>query len=112
PPPLPRRHAPAPNTCPPPPLYCTYLTKWGSQGSGDGQFQAPDGVAVDGGGNGYVVDRRNNRIEEFTVRGMCVSAWVSQGSGAGQFDGPDDVAVDGSGNVYVADGNNHRIQKF
>ena len=31
-----------------------YLTQWGSQGSGAGQFSYPYGIAVDGSGNVYV----------------------------------------------------------
>ena len=43
----------------------TFLTKWGSFGSGDGQFNEPDGVAIDASGNVYVADTGNNRIQKF-----------------------------------------------
>ena len=43
-----------------------FITKWGSNGSGDGQFNGPQGVAVDGSGNVYVVDAYNHRIQKFT----------------------------------------------
>ena len=43
----------------------TYLTQWGTQGSGDGQFDYPVSVAVDGSGNVYVADRDNQRIQVF-----------------------------------------------
>jgi DNA-binding beta-propeller fold protein YncE len=33
-----------------------YVTQWGSQGSGNGQFYDPEGIAVDSSGNVYVVD--------------------------------------------------------
>jgi len=42
-----------------------FLTAWGSQGSGDGQFQYPFGVATDGSGNVYVADEGNSRIQKF-----------------------------------------------
>lgn len=38
----------------------TFLIKWGSRGSGDGQFLHPRGVAVDGAGNVYVADAGND----------------------------------------------------
>jgi len=43
----------------------TFLTAWGSAGSGDGQFNSPGGVAVEGGGSVYVADAGNYRIQKF-----------------------------------------------
>ena len=40
-------------------------TKWGSYGTGNGQFISPSGIAVDSSDNVYVVDAGNNRIEIF-----------------------------------------------
>jgi len=42
-----------------------YVTKFGSVGSGNGQFSGPTGLAVDGFGNILVVDTGNKRIEKF-----------------------------------------------
>jgi len=89
-----------------------FITKWGSQGSADGQFKSPKGVAVDASGNIYVADTGNDRVQKFTDSGGFILKWGSEGSGDGQFDGPHDVAVDGAGNIYVTDYNNHRVQKF
>ena len=38
---------------------------WGSEGSGNGQFNSPRGVAVDSVGNVYVADMYNHRIQKF-----------------------------------------------
>jgi DNA-binding beta-propeller fold protein YncE len=89
-----------------------FITKWGTYGSGDGQFNDPGGVAVDSSGDVYVTDRGNNRIQKFTGDGTFITKWGSYGSGDGQFNDPGDVAVDSSGDVYVADRYNNRIQKF
>src|SRR5439155_8683928 len=43
----------------------TFLTMWGSAGTGDGQFDTPSGVAVDGSGNVFVADTANDRIQKF-----------------------------------------------
>jgi len=93
-----------------------FITKWGTYGTGEGQFNEPIGVAVDSSGNVYVADFGNHRIQKFTSTGTFEAKWGTQGTGDGQFFYPNGVAVDSSGNVYVADGytitGNNRIQKF
>jgi len=89
-----------------------FVTKWGTYGSGDGQFDDPSGIAIDGSGNVYVVERGNGRIQKFKSNGEFVAKWGSYGIGDGEFDSPTAIAIDSSGSVYVADTYNHRIQKF
>jgi len=89
-----------------------FVTKWGTYGSGDGQFLGPSGIAVDSTGNVYVTDNQNNRIQKFSSDGTFLAKWGTYGSGDGQFQFPTDIAVDSSGNVYVIDEGNRRIQKF
>ena len=43
----------------------SFVTKWGQNGEGDGEFILPQGVAVDSSGNVYVTDQGNNRIQKF-----------------------------------------------
>jgi streptogramin lyase len=90
----------------------TFLAKFGSQGSGEGQFFDPEAIAVDQNGNVFVADSGNHRIEKFTSSGTFLLKWGSMGSAEGQFQTPDGLAVDADGNVYVADLNNNRIEKF
>jgi tripartite motif-containing protein 71 len=89
-----------------------FVAKWGSQGSGNSQFNDPLGVAIDSAGNVYVADSNNNRIQKFSASGMFITKWGSSGTGDGQLNMPYGVAVDSAGNVYVADYGNSRIQKF
>ena len=89
-----------------------YVNQWGFYGIGDGQFDYPNGVAVDSYGYVYVVDNGNDRIQKFTSDGTFVTKWGSYGIGDGEFDYPVGIAVDSSGYVYVADNGNDRIQKF
>ncbi|MCW5865514.1 MAG: hypothetical protein KIT52_20670 [Anaerolineae bacterium] len=86
--------------------------KAGTNGSGNGEFNLPHGVAVDGHGNVYVSDSSNHRIQKFDADGNYVGQWGGNGDDGGKFDNPTGVAVDGAGNVYVADSFNNRIQKF
>ena len=108
--------APAPTAAPGntavQPIQFQFLSKWGSQGSGDGQLNFPDGIAVDEAGNVYVADRDNHRVQKFGADGRFLLTWGSEGGGDGQFDRPRYVAVDGAWNVYVSDSGNHRVQVF
>jgi DNA-binding beta-propeller fold protein YncE len=46
----------------------TFITKWGSSGTGDGEFNSPQGVAVDPStGNVFVADTFNDRIQVFAL---------------------------------------------
>jgi NHL repeat len=44
-----------------------FITKWGTNGTGDGQFNAPLSTAIDSSGKVYVADFRNNRIQVFSI---------------------------------------------
>ena len=89
-----------------------YIRKWGTQGSGDGQFIVPYGVDVDPDGNVFVVEFGNARVQKFTGSGAFVTKWGSPGSADGQFLDPFRVTTDAAGAVYVCDAGNNRIQKF
>ena len=86
------------------------ITRWGSYGTGDGQFDRPAWIAVDGSGYVYVTD--GNRVQKFTATGQFLTKWGSFGSGDGEFSGALGIAADSSGNIYVGDEGNNRIQKF
>ena len=90
----------------------TSVTSWGSYGTGNGQFEDPQGITVDGSGNVFVSDCSTDTIQKFTSSGTFINKWGSNGSGNGQFNFPDQLAVDPEGNVYVADTINHRIDEL
>ena len=89
-----------------------FVNKWGTKGTGAGQFGAPLDVAVASDGNVYVTEMYNFRIQKFTSAGVFVNKWGTKGTGAGQFEGAGGIAVAPDGSVYVADTQNDRIQKF
>ena len=91
----------------------TFMTTWGSQGSADGQFNHPYGVAADGLGNVFVSDFDNHRIQKFNSNGTFITTWGSQGSADGLLNKPDGIFIDkDSQDVYISDGGNSRIQVF
>jgi hypothetical protein len=48
----------------------SFVLAWGSSGTGQGQFNAPYGLAVHSSGQVYVVDSNNKRIERFDANGV------------------------------------------
>jgi len=89
-----------------------FLLKWGSHGTGDGEFNSPWSIAIDALDFIYVSEYTNNRIQKFDSSGGFILKWGSGGTGDGEFSTPYGIAFDSSANVYVADTGNHRIQKF
>jgi sugar lactone lactonase YvrE len=97
---------------------------FGSNGTGEGQFQLPRGVAIAPDGSIYVADTFNYRIQHFTADGTFLGQWGAKSPDcpytgsppsnvpAGTFCEPWGVAVGEDGSVYVADTWNNRIQKF
>ena len=90
----------------------TFVTHWGSFGSGNGQFVTPMGVAVDNNGYVYVLDYATATIQKFDSNGNFVTKFGSGGSGNGQFRNPYFIAAGSDGYIYVSDTGNNRIQKL
>ena len=89
-----------------------FASAFGSSGSEPGQLNGPRGIASDQSGHVWVVDRANDRVEEFSESGEYLSQFGSAGSGTGQFDEPWGIAVTSSGNIWVTDTGNHRVEEF
>ena len=70
-----------------------FTAPFGSLGAGKGQLNGPREVAADKKGHVWVVDRANNRVEEFDEQGEYLARFGSAGSGNGQFNNPWGIAV-------------------
>ncbi|WP_426492495.1 DUF7619 domain-containing protein [Hymenobacter sp. 102] len=75
----------------------------------------PSDVAVDAGGNLYVLDYYSG-VRKYSAQGQFLQMIGAGGSGSGpgpgQFYAPRGLVLDYRGNVYVSDGAGHRVQKF
>jgi DNA-binding beta-propeller fold protein YncE len=92
----------------------TFVKKWGSKGTGDGQFQRVHDLDFDPLEKYlYVTDRDGHRVQVFDKNGKFLFKWGSLGTGNGQFNRPRGMAFDSHDEIiYVADTKNDRIQKF
>jgi DNA-binding beta-propeller fold protein YncE len=89
----------------------TFIAAYGKYGSGNGEFEDPQGIDINQStGDVYVADAGNNRIEEFSSTGEFIRAFGT--SGSGELDDPEGVKIDSSGNVWVADTDHNRIVEF
>ncbi len=70
-----------------------FLLKWGSMGTGDGQFKKPAGLDMDKHDNIYVTQSGNSRIQRFDSNGKSLSAWGSKGINNDQFLDPHSIVV-------------------
>ncbi|XP_065180476.1 tripartite motif-containing protein 2-like isoform X1 [Sycon ciliatum] len=87
------------------------LNKFGTAGSGPGQFNCPWGI-ISSNGRLLVVDQDNHRIQVFTTDGNFITMFGSHGESDGQFKFPDHIAEDRHGHLLVTDHLNHRVQVF
>jgi tripartite motif-containing protein 71 len=90
----------------------SYAEAFGAFGSGNGQLNHPADVAVDSKGNVWILDKGNNRIEEFNEKGEFARTVGSFGTIGGRLNAPAGIAIDASGNLWVADTANNRIEEF
>ena len=89
-----------------------YITAFGEDGEGDGQFTWPTAIVIDDKQNVYIADEWLNRISVFNTDGEYLSKWGMAGSGDGELNKPAGLALTADGNVLIVDSGNHRVQKF
>ena len=93
----------------------TFITDWGSEGTGPGQFSGQGSnmecIAIGGNNDIYITDG-SHRVQVFDTSGNFITEWDYAGTGAGQFQWPVGIAVDSSNDVYVADYDGSKILKF
>lgn len=88
----------------------TLSTTVGSKGSGSGQFNNPEGVAIDSTGNVFVTDELNSRVQEFNAKGEFIRQF--SGEAGHELYHPKGIAIDSKGNIWVVSNDNYHIMKF
>jgi len=89
-----------------------YLRSFGAPGTGDGLFNFPTYIAVDGQGLIYVTDSLNFRVQIFDSQEKFLRQIGRLGDATGFMAVPKGVAVDRHGHLYVADSALSTVQIF
>ena len=87
----------------------------GNQGGGANQLQAARSLIVDSGGNIFIADAGNYRIQKWApgaTEGVTVAGGNGQGNDANQLSYFQNFSIDLDGNLLILDRDNRRIQKW
>lgn len=84
----------------------------GKNGSGEGEFNFPTHLWVDGEGRLYVTDSLNFRVQIFSPDGSFEGMFGTLGDAYGNLDKPKGVATDSEGNIYVVDSVKDMVKIF
>jgi peptidylamidoglycolate lyase len=76
-----------------------FVSQWGTQGQGPGEFKVPHGLAMDSIGRIYVADRENDRVQVFDQAGKFLTQWKGDKIGR-----PYGVSISPNDTALVADG--------
>ena len=90
----------------------TFFSEFGTSGTGDGEFDAPQGITTDEAGNIYVVDVDNHRVQVFDTDGNFIRAFGGTTPGNYYLEFPKDIEVLSNGDIVVTSQNSNLIKKF
>lgn len=82
-----------------------FVLEWGKKGKGEGEFDLPHAIRVDGKGRVYVGDRENNRVQVFDGAGKFLQAWPDTGA-------PFGLDLTPEGRMLLADGRAHCVRQL
>ena len=94
------------------PFYVRPLLSFGQQGSGEGMFINPLGVAINDKDEIVVADQCNHRVQVFDINGTFLRCFGQEGENAGEFSYPHGIAIGKDRNILVSEYLNHRVQVF
>jgi len=93
-------------------LKGNFLSEFGKKGKGEGEFNYPASIWIDGQGKIYIVDTLNFRIQVFDENNKFLFSFGKLGDSSGTFSRPKGVAVDSFGHIYTTDGMFDNMQIF
>ena len=88
------------------------VLSFGQQGSSEGMFNGPCGVAVNERDEIAVSDSGNHRVQVFSSNGTYLRSFGAVGDKQGEFHMPSGIAFDANENIVVGNSGNQFIQIF
>jgi DNA-binding beta-propeller fold protein YncE len=85
---------------------------YGKKGSGPGEVDDPQAIAVTPEGTLAIADTGNDRVQLFDSNGSSLYQFGKAGEKTGQFDEPAGIGISQKNLIYVSDTENHRVQIF
>jgi len=82
-----------------------YVESYGGNGTADGLFKSPRGIAIDNLGKIYIADLFNNRIQIYSNEGKFLSCFEN-------INYPMYLTIDKENNIYAGDTGNGTIKKY
>jgi peptidylamidoglycolate lyase len=76
-----------------------FISQWGSEGNGPGEFNVPHGLAMDKAGRIFVADRENDRVQLFDQSGRFLAQWKGDTIGR-----PYGISIAPNSTALIADG--------
>ena len=92
----------------------TWIRTFGGKGTGPGQFDFPTGVFVSPGGEVFVVDQNNDRVQVFDAAGVFLRAFAlaTPADGAGISGRAQGITGDAAGRLYITDAFQDEVKVF
>lgn len=85
---------------------------YGGSGSNLGYFNEPRGIAVDAGGDVWVADTFNDRVQRLDSAGNVEAVFGLTGYITGHMDNPCDVGLSADGTIYVLEKVSERVSRW
>ena len=88
------------------------LARFGQPGTSAGDLFHPTNIAVGPGGDLFITETGNFRVQRFTPEGKHVRFYGEAGTQPGTFARPKGIAIDRAGRIYVGDAAFQNVQIF
>ena len=95
-----------------------FIRKWGSRGSGDGQFYCPWTCAIGYESSSekinviYVMDRTNLKVQVFDMEGKFIRKWGNLEFNNDKFNGSFDMCINKLGLIYITCRDSDRVMCY